>query len=142
NQDSFTSRTSCREYSATLRSYGRIRASARPRERFPFCHRSSASLGVLGNKDCVAHLPAGSLVLGLQLFPQLQSAELEVWKLFLDLTPQTVSFGFTGPLTASGKHPQTIGASPHEQNPAALCRNELRRLRHPSVPPLARISEL
>ncbi len=69
---------------------------------FPLVADRQLAFRVLGNKDCVAHPPARPLVLGLQFFPEPQSADFETRKLLLDLPPQASSSVSRGRLRPPG----------------------------------------
>jgi hypothetical protein len=75
---------------------------------------------------CVAHLPARSVVLGLDLFPEPQSSQLELRKLLSDFPPQAIFFGFAPSLATSRKHPQMVTSSSYQQYTPAFCCNEFR----------------
>src|SRR5579864_2762584 len=72
--------------------------------------------GLLGDKDRIAHPAAVVPVLGLDLFPQPQPAELELGKLLLDLAAQARLVVLAVPPPAARKHPSPIAPPPHQED--------------------------
>jgi hypothetical protein len=59
----------------------------------------------------IAHLAARPAVLGLDLLPELQSAQFELWEFLSDFPSQTILIGFARALSSSRKHPKPVTSS-------------------------------
>ena len=81
-------------------------------------------------KNCVAHLTPRALVFRLDLFPEFQRPEPQLWQFLLDLTAKAFLFSLSPSPPPSWKHPKAIAFSPHEENFSALFHDQFRSLRH------------
>src|SRR6202790_5150964 len=80
----------------------------------------------LRDEYSVAHLPARSAVLGLDLFPKPQPSQLEFRKILSDFPPQAILLCFAPTPATPREHPQPVAPSSYQQDPPALHSNEFR----------------